>query len=91
MTSDRTPEQIAADEALTAAVEAAWFAYYPDTEPGILMEYVVLARRRTYGSDDGEPLTANAIMPRDGDVPLDVLLGMVGYSDARLRKRVCED
>lgn len=87
----RNPEQIAADAALTDAIERAWFAYYPDTEPGILMEYVVLGRRRSFDEDDGEPLTANAIMPRDGDVPLELMLGMVEFASTRLRKTISED
>ena len=86
----RTPEQIAADDALTEAIERAWHAYYPGTEPGILTEYVVLARRRSY-DDEGDPLTANAIMPRDGDIPIDLMLGLTEYTSARLRKRICED
>lgn len=87
----RTPEQVAADDALTAAIEQVWFAYYPETGPGILMEYVVLARRRTFDEHDGEPLTAHASMPRDGEVPLDLLLGMTEYASTRLRKRIAED
>lgn len=88
--ADRTPEQVAADEALTAAIERTWAAYYPDSEPGILLEYVVLARRRSF-DDDGEALTANALMPRDGDVPIDLMLGITEYASTRLRKRIAED
>lgn len=91
MTStDRTPEQIAADDALTAAIEQVWAAYYPDSEPGLLCEYVVLARRRSF-DDDGQTLTAHASMPRDGDVPIDLLLGMTEYASTRLRKTIAED
>ena len=86
----RTPEQIAADDGLTEAITQAWHAYYPDERTGILTEYVVLARRRSY-DDDGDPLTANAIMPRDGDVPIDLMLGLTEYTSALLRKRICED
>jgi hypothetical protein len=87
----RTQEQIDADDALTAAIEQCWFAYYPDTEPGVLMEYVISARRRSYDETDGEPLTANALMPRDGNVPLDTLLGLLDYGATRIRKRIAED
>lgn len=86
----RTPEQIAADDALTAAIEQVWAAYYPDSEPGVLLEYVVAARRRSF-DDEGDPLTANAIMPRDGDVPVDLMLGLTEYVTTRLRKRIAED
>jgi hypothetical protein len=88
--TDRTPEQVAADDALTKAVEQVWLAYYPDSEPGILLEYVVLGRRR-YFDEDGEALTAHALMPRDGDVPLDLMLGITEYASTRLRKRIAED
>ena len=88
--TDRTPEQIAADDALTAAIEQVWTAYYPDDDKGILLEYVVLARSRQF-DDDGDALTSHAMMPRDGDVPIDLLLGMTEHTSTRLRKRIAED
>lgn len=77
----RTPEQIAADDALTEAIQNAWVAFAPDTQTGLLMEYVVLARRRTF-DDDGEPLTSNILMPRDQDVPMDLLIGLANHAAA---------
>ncbi|OZF25348.1 hypothetical protein CH296_27830 [Rhodococcus sp. 14-2496-1d] len=87
----RSEEQRDADDALTAAIERVWFAYYPDTEPGILMEYVVNARRRTFDEDDGSPLTSNATMPRDGNVPLDTLLGLQMYGALRTQAQIQQD
>ncbi|MEV0357125.1 hypothetical protein AB0H71_13790 [Nocardia sp. NPDC050697] len=84
--TDRTPEQIAADEALTEAIQNAWLAYAPNSDFGVLMEYVVLARRRTF-AEDGEPLTANIMIPRDQDVPIDLLIGMTGQAEAIFRHR----
>ncbi|WP_072814290.1 hypothetical protein [Rhodococcus zopfii] len=86
----RTPEQVAADDALTAAIRGVWDAYYPDDDKGILTEYMVLARSRSF-DDEGDALTAHAMMPRDGDVPIDLMLGMAEYASTRLRKRIAED
>ncbi|MDV2477172.1 hypothetical protein F8M49_20850 [Rhodococcus zopfii] len=86
----RTPDQIAADEALTEAIQRVWHAYYCDADKGILLEYVVLARSRSF-DEVGDALTAHALMPRDGDVPIDLMLGMTEYASTRLRKRIAED
>lgn len=86
----RTPEQIAADDALSAAIDDVWHAYYPESEKGILLEYVVLARSRSF-DEEGDALTAHAMMPRDGEVPIDLMLGMTEYACTRLRKRIAED
>ncbi|AJW38555.1 hypothetical protein NY08_523 [Rhodococcus sp. B7740] len=87
----RSEEQREADDALTAAIDRVWLAYYPDTEPGILMEYVVNARRRTFDKDDGSPLTSNATMPQDGDVPLDTMLGLQMFGVLRTQAQIQQD
>ncbi len=51
---------------------------------------MVLARSRSF-DDEGDALTAHAMMPRDGDVPIDLMLGMAEYASTRLRKRIAED
>ena len=43
-TMSRTPEQIAADDNLTAAIEAQQRAYHDDNE-GVLTEYVIVSER----------------------------------------------
>jgi len=86
----RTPEQVAADDALTAAIEKWLQAYDPDDEPRILGEYVVHARIRVF-DEDGDALTHHALIPRDGYVPTDLMLGMTEYAATLLRNRITED
>lgn len=85
----RTAEQTAADEALTAAIERVLQAY-DDGHAWILTEYVVVTSQHRF-DDDGDPLTAVGVLPRDGDVPLHRSLGLVEYVSTRLRCRITED
>jgi hypothetical protein len=88
----RTPEQVAADDALTAAVEAVQFAYLKDGEDvgGVLTEYLVIATRRNW-DEDGNGWTTTSSRVRDGEMPLDRQLGLVEYAAVRIRKRIAED
>lgn len=88
-TNGRTPEQVAADNALTDAIEACLQAY---GGPGsyVLTEYIVITAQ-TGWDDDGEQLTAVGVCHRDGDVPLHRCLGLAEYAAARYRKRIAED
>lgn len=74
----RTPEQVAADEQLTAAVEALRKAYPDPDDAGqqVLTEWVVLARLRTW-DEVGDPITINTAWMRDDAVPNDLLMGML--------------
>lgn len=85
----RTPEQVAADEALTAAIEAVQMAYHGEPE-GVLTTYVVVAKRRWW-DEEGDSMTAVYIDVRDGDMPPDEQLGLVEYAAARIRRRVAAD
>lgn len=85
----RSPEQIIADDALTAAIEAVHRAYNDDTQ-GVLTKYVVLAQRQWWG-DDGDQLTANYGSPREDGVPISDLLGMVEYASAVYRHTITHD
>jgi hypothetical protein len=85
----RTPEQRAADAALTAAIEQTLTAYADDGQAWILTEYVVLTAQTRY--DDGEASTAVGALYRDGDVPLHRALGLVEYASTRMRKTIAED
>ena len=85
----RTPEQVAADDALTAAIEAMHRAYHPEIE-GVLTKYMVLAQRQWW-DEDGDAVTANCMSPRDNSVPLSDQLGLVEYAGARLRAMIMED
>ncbi|MER7169158.1 hypothetical protein ABT336_24240 [Micromonospora sp. NPDC000207] len=85
----RTPEQVAADAALTAAIEQA-LAVYSDGQPRVLTEYVVLTSQQSF-DDEGDSVTAVGTLYRDSSVPLHRALGLVEYVAARMRKRVAED
>jgi hypothetical protein len=85
----RTPEQVAADDALTAAVEAC-LAAYGGNPTYVLMEYIVVATS-TGWDDDGEQRTAVGVCHRDGDVPLHRCLGLAEYAATRYRATIAED
>ena len=81
----RTPEQKAADDALTAAIEGCFNAYVaPDEHHWVMSEYVVILARQTYDSD-GDGITAVASLFRDGDVPTHRAIGLLEYVRDRLR------
>ncbi|HEX6682965.1 MAG TPA: hypothetical protein VF062_09235 [Candidatus Limnocylindrales bacterium] len=86
----RTPEQKAADEALTAAVEQALTAYGSEEQSYVLTEYVVLTAQTRY-DEDGDAVTAVGIVYRDGDVPHHRALGLIDYAATRLRAAIAED
>lgn len=85
----RTPEQVAADDALTAAIEAVQQAYHGDDNVGVLTSYVVLVKRKFWDSD-GDGVTAISSMPKDGDVSIDELLGLVEYASTRYRVEIAQ-
>lgn len=82
----RTPEQVDADDALSAAIERV-LQVYDDGDAWILTEYVVVTSQHRY-DDDGEGLTAVGALYRDGDVPTHRALGLLDYAATRLRHRV---
>lgn len=75
----RTPEQVAADEQLTAAVEALRKAYPDPADIGqeVLTEWVLLIRLRSWDAD-GDAITTNAFFCRDNSVSNDLVMGMLG-------------
>lgn len=87
-TDTRTPEQKAADEQLTAAIEAHQRAY--GEPPAVLSEYVVLAASHRW-DDDGEPVTAVALIYRDGDLPWHRALGLVELARTRMKAEIAAD
>lgn len=88
--SSRTPEQVAADDALTAAIEQTLAAYDDGGQAYVLTEYVVVTSQQRF-DEDGDGITAVGLMSRDCDVPLHRLLGLVEYAAARLRKSAAAD
>lgn len=86
----RTPEQVEADEALTAAIQRVIAVRYPDDLPFALTEYVVITSQHRW-DDDGEGVTAVGALYRDDDVPYHRALGLLEYATARIRKAICDD
>lgn len=85
----RTPEQVAADDALTAAIEQALQAY-GDDQAYVLTEYVVVTSQQRF-DEDGDSVTAVGIVFRDGDVPTHRSLGLCEYATTRLRHWISRD
>lgn len=77
----RTPEQKAADEALTEAIERVRRVY--DTEAvtaGMtMMEYVVVHAAATW-DEEGDGRTSVGVVYRDGDVPIHRAIGLLRHA-----------
>ncbi|SBT64235.1 hypothetical protein GA0070622_1205 [Micromonospora sediminicola] len=86
----RTPEQVAADEALTAAIEQALLAYGPGDQAYILTEYVVVTSQQRF-DEEGNGITAVGCINRDSDVPFHRILGLLEYAGTRTRRRIATD
>lgn len=86
----RTPEQKAADEALTAAIEAHVKAYVDDGHGWVMSEYVVVLSQHRY-DENGDGHTGVGIAYRDGDVPVHRALGLVEYAATRMRALITSD
>lgn len=85
----RTPEQIAADDNLTAAIEAQQRAYHDDNE-GVLTEYVIVSER-TYWDGDGDRVTATYLSVRDNGVIISHQLGLLHFAAAKVQASIAED
>ncbi|WP_280195833.1 hypothetical protein [Nocardia farcinica] len=77
----RTPDQIAADDALTEAIDTVWRIYSEDDDPGLLLDYVVVATRRGI-DDDGDTWTS---------VPTHVQMGLLQHRLTRLKQSLAEN
>ena len=88
--SSRSPEQVAADEALTAAIQQALLAYADDGYAWVPTEYVVVLSQTRF-DEDGDGITAVGMIYRDCDVPQHRALGLVEYAATRMRKRIAAD
>ncbi len=86
----RTAEQVAADELLTEAIHAVVKAYYDGNQTYVLGEYIVIAAQQGW-NDDGDGVSANTMIQRDGDVALHRCLGLAEYAATRYRKAINED
>lgn len=81
----RSEEQIAADDALTAAVDGVLHAYSDDTTlmgRYLPSEYLVIATHM--GVRDGEEVTMTNVIFKDNDVPITRALGLARYGQLYL-------
>ncbi|WP_328439134.1 hypothetical protein [Nocardia puris] len=85
----RTPEQVAADDALADAITAAQLAHHGTAE-GVLTTYVVVAKRQWWDEQGGRYVAYYRNL-RDDDVPLDEQLGLLEYAATRVRKLIAAD
>ncbi len=86
----RTTEQIAADDALTAAIQQVITVYADDDHAYLLSEYVVALARQRF-DDDGQGVTAIGMIFRDGDVPEHRALGLLEHARIQLRAVIASD
>jgi hypothetical protein len=85
----RTPEQVTADDALTAAIEGVLVAYGWD-QTRLLTDYVVCTVRQSWGSD-GDQQTEYAYLVRDEALPDYRIVGLLESIRDRFRARMMED
>ncbi|MGY2019386.1 hypothetical protein [Nocardia gipuzkoensis] len=83
----RTPEQKAADDALTAAIEAVQAAYDDDPIEGVLTAYIVIAKRRWWEEDDAG-VTSITSISKDNALPVDEMLGLAEYAAVMYRDEI---
>jgi hypothetical protein len=85
---ERTPEQVAADEALTHAIERTMAAYHFGA--GMVTDYVVAlsAQRLT---DDGGTLTTYGSLYRDSGMSSHVILGLLRCATLQAEHAFNED
>ena len=86
----RTPEQVEADEALTAGINRCAEAYQDDNTPWTLTEFMVVAAQHRW-DDDGDARSAITLLYREDSVPLHRALGLAEYAATRLRATIAED
>lgn len=86
----RTAEQVAADEALRAAVEQMRAAYGGELETYHLTEFVVMYACRGW-TDDGDDSTAVGRLVINPAPSLHAQMGLLDYGLTKLRHAVVED
>jgi hypothetical protein len=75
----RTPEQRAADDALTEAIDrVAKIDFPPDGDPGLLVDFVVVAQY-TMVADDGDGVDAYYLQFPNGSMPDHRALGLLHW------------
>jgi hypothetical protein len=87
----RTPEQVAADDALAEAIQRCRDAYIPAEEQGVLTEWMVLYASRHFSDDSDDDGTAVGRLVCTPAPPLHHQLGMLNYVAAEYRHRITHD
>lgn len=80
--SERSQEQIEADDNLTKAIDQSLRAYGFESD-FILTDYMVIASQVKLDSD-GDQNTAYSYLYRDSDLPLHSILGLLAVARARV-------
>lgn len=87
----RTPDQLAADAALTEAVDRTIAAYRDqwdpdgnDGRPEVLTSYIVLTASQSW-DEHGNGTTAYGALLKDGDLPIHEVLGLIDRAQVRFR------
>lgn len=84
----RTPEQVAADKALTTAIDNAHLAYYGPT-PDVMVTYAVISKHASFDPGESYPVGHYvAMLARDNDMALCDQLGLVEYASTRIRAAI---
>lgn len=84
-----TPEEKAAHDVLTDAIEAVVRAQGNRSEAWVASEYVVVHAAHRFEGDD--TYTAVGVIYRADDVPMHRALGLLEFASTRLRKIIAED
>lgn len=79
----RTPEQKAADEKLTEAVNGVCDAYGYTGPNTVNLSYVVLLEQRVLNNDDEGDDSGLVTIMRDGDIPWVTLIGLLRTGQIR--------
>jgi hypothetical protein len=88
MPSDRTPEQIAADDALTEAIRRVAEAY-PETPEGILTGYLIYTVHQNFLSD-GNGTTRVDYITKDNEMPWHHIIGLARMGSVMLEQEMAE-
>lgn len=87
MSEARTPEQVAADDALAQALHNALVARYPDS-PGMVLDYVCLVQREDPEQPD---VTQYYYLVPNGTLPWHRILGMIEVMRHLMAQSLAED
>lgn len=84
----RTQEQVAADQALTKAIQGVLEAYEVQ-EDYLLSDYMVICTQARI-DEEGDAETAYSYLYRDSNLPTHAIMGMLEMAQLRIRSYVHE-